>query len=55
MNNLSFLVAAYGVFWGLTFALVLSIWIRQRRLERDIAILEAQMGERRAEGEQAEP
>jgi hypothetical protein len=55
MNNLSFLIAAYGVFWGLTFALVISIWVRQRRLERDIATLAAQMGERQTEGERTEP
>jgi hypothetical protein len=55
MNNLSYLVAAYGVFWGLTFALVISIWVRQRRLERDIATLAAQMEERQKGSEQAEP
>jgi uncharacterized membrane protein len=34
-----YLVAAYAVFWGLTFALVLSMWVRQRRIERDIEAL----------------
>ena len=34
-----YLVAAYAVFWGLTFALVISIWVRQRRLEREITAL----------------
>lgn len=34
-----YLVAAYVVFWGLTFALVISIWVRQRRLEREITAL----------------
>jgi hypothetical protein len=34
-----YLVAAYAVFWGLTFALVFSIWARQRRLERDLETL----------------
>jgi len=38
-----YLVAAYAVFWGLTFVLVVSIWARQRRLEREIAALEAQL------------
>ncbi len=38
-----YLVAAYGVFWGLTFALVLSMWLRQRRLERDVAALAEQL------------
>jgi CcmD family protein len=32
-----YLVAAYAVFWLLTFVLVLSMWVRQRRLEQDIA------------------
>jgi hypothetical protein len=34
-----YLVAAYAVFWGLTFALVFSIWARQRRLERELEAL----------------
>lgn len=34
-----YLVAAYAVFWGLTFALVFSIWNRQRRLERELEAL----------------
>lgn len=38
-----YLVIAYGIFWGLTFVLVFSIWMRQRRLEREIAALEAQL------------
>jgi hypothetical protein len=36
-----YLLAAYAVFWALTFSLVFSIWLRQRRLERDIAALQA--------------
>lgn len=39
MSDLYYLVAAYVVFWLLTFALVLSIWVRQRRLEREIITL----------------
>lgn len=31
-----YLVAAYGVFWILTLILVLSIWVRQQRIERDL-------------------
>ena len=42
-----YLVVAYGIFWGLTFVLVLSIWARQRRLEREIAALEARLGDDR--------
>ena len=43
-----YLVAAYAVFWALTFVLVFSIWTRQRRLEREIEALEARLetGER---------
>jgi len=39
MSDLHYLLAAYVVFWLLTFALVLSIWVRQRRLEREIVAL----------------
>ena len=39
-----YLVAAYAVFWALTFVLVFSIWARQRRLEREIKALEALLG-----------
>ncbi len=45
MDNLSYLLAAYGVFWALTFVLVFSVWSRQRRLERDIAALVERLGE----------
>lgn len=37
-----YLFAAYAVFWGLTFALVFSIWARQRRLERELKVLQEQ-------------
>ena len=43
-----YLLAAYAVFWALTFVLVLSIWARQRRIEREIAELEARLRERTA-------
>jgi CcmD family protein len=45
MENLSYLLAAYIVFWALTFVLVFSIWARQRRLEREITALAAQLKE----------
>lgn len=38
-----YLVAAYAVFWALTFLLAGSIWVRQRRLEREVAALQAQL------------
>jgi hypothetical protein len=31
-----YLVVAYGVFWIFTLVLVLSIWVRQRRIEHDL-------------------
>ena len=45
MSDLPYLVSAYIVFWALTFALVFSIWLRQRRLEREIAALTAMLAE----------
>lgn len=39
-----YLLAAYAVFWTLTFVLVFSIWARQRRLEREIEALEDRLG-----------
>ena len=45
MSNLPYLLSAYIVFWALTFMLVFSIWARQRRLEREIAALQARLGE----------
>ncbi len=45
MDNLPYLLSAYGIFWGLTFVLVFSIWVRQRRLEQEIAALAARLGE----------
>jgi CcmD family protein len=47
MSNLVYLLAAYAIFWALTFALVLSIWARQRRLERELASLAALLEESR--------
>jgi len=47
-----YLLAAYAVFWVFTFVLALSIWIRQRRLERTIAALEARLG---ATGQDTDP
>ena len=41
-----YLIIAYAVFWGLTFALVLSMWVRQGRLEREIQALSALLEER---------
>lgn len=40
-----YLVAAYAVFWAFTFVLVLSIWARQRRIEREIKAMEERLEE----------
>ena len=40
-----YLIAAYAVFWGLTFVLVLSIWLRQRRIDRDLQVLRTLLDE----------
>ncbi len=37
---LIYLAAAYAVFWVLTFALVFSIWARQRRMEQELRTLQ---------------
>jgi uncharacterized membrane protein len=49
VDNLPYLLSAYVVFWALTFVLVFSIWIRQRRLEREIRALAARFGEEEAD------
>ncbi len=36
---MTYLVAAYAVFWGVTFLYVFSIASRQRRLQREIDVL----------------
>jgi CcmD family protein len=45
MSNLVYLVAAYAVFWALTFVLVFSMWVRQRRLRQEIAELASRLEE----------
>jgi hypothetical protein len=42
-----YLVGAYAVFWAFTFALVLSIWGRQRRVAQEIAMLKVRLEEDR--------
>ena len=44
-----YLIAAYAVFWGVTFVLVVSLWVRQRRLERELAKLAEQIEPRERE------
>jgi len=38
-----YLVVAYAIFWTFTSVLVLSIWVRQRRIKRDLEILEERL------------
>jgi len=37
---MGYLVAAYAVFWAITFILIFSISARQRKLEQELAALE---------------
>jgi CcmD family protein len=37
---MGYLVAAYAVFWAITFVLVFSISARQKKLEQELAALE---------------
>ena len=50
-DSLVYLLAAYAVFWALTFSLVFSIWARQRRLDWEIAALAERIAEQDRSGE----
>lgn len=41
-----YLTAAYAVFWLFTFVLLLSIWTRQRNIQREIENLERHIAHR---------
>ncbi|MBN1179290.1 MAG: hypothetical protein JXD18_08770 [Anaerolineae bacterium] len=41
-----YLVVAYVVFWAFSFALIISMWLRQRRIDQQIALLKDQLGEK---------
>ena len=45
MPNPIYMVVGYGVFWALTLVLVGSIWARQRRLQQEVAALQARLEE----------
>jgi len=49
-----YLVGAYAVFWAFTFALVLSIWGRQRRVAQEIAMLKVRLEEEDRGGKRAQ-
>ena len=38
-----YLVVAYAVFCTFTFVLVLAIWVRQRRIKRDLEMVEERL------------
>jgi CcmD family protein len=40
---MTFMIAAYAVFWILTFVFVFSIFSRQRNLRRDLELMEQLM------------
>ena len=37
---MAYMIAAYSVIWILTFAFIASIFVRQRRLQRDLEMME---------------
>ncbi len=41
-----YLVAAYSVLWAFTSVLVLTMWVRQQRIEREIAALRAHLDQK---------
>jgi heme exporter protein CcmD len=43
VKHSSFLIAAYGIVWAVVAGAALTIWLRQRRLIRDLAELEARL------------
>ena len=45
MPNPIYMVVGYGVFWALTLILVGTIWARQRRLDQEVATLQARLEE----------
>ncbi len=43
---MGYLVAAYAVLWAISFGLVLSLVVRQRRLEAELEVLRQAMEEK---------
>ena len=41
-----YLVIAYAIFWLFTFVLAGTIWARQRRIQRQLVLLEERIGDR---------
>lgn len=44
---MTYLVAAYFVFWVLTFALIFAVYRRQKSLQREIELLREEMERRK--------
>ena len=38
-----YLIIGYGIFWLFSFVLLITMWARQRRIEQQITIIEAQL------------
>jgi hypothetical protein len=49
------MIAAYCVFWGLTFVLVLTMWAKHRRLDHEIEALRAMLAELEGPGASGTP
>jgi len=45
MENFGYLFAAYTIIFAVIFLYVIFLWRRQRRLEREVAALEARLAE----------
>ena len=39
MDTLNYMMIGYLVIWALAFAFVLNIWVRSRRLERELELV----------------
>ena len=46
MENAGYLFAAYTTIWALVFGFVLSLYLKQRKLQRDIDLLKENLGEK---------
>ncbi|GAB4415123.1 MAG: hypothetical protein Kow00123_28140 [Anaerolineales bacterium] len=46
-SKMTYLIAAYFVFWVLTFALVYGVYRRQKSLQREIEMLREEMEQRK--------
>ncbi len=47
-----FMIAAYAVIWALTFLFILSIFARQRHLQRDLELMQQLLEEQRPSSSQ---